>query len=142
MEDENIYRLELDNPIHLITPVRLINPQSGREVLTDAYWDTGAAVSVIGRLTAEYLKLPVLTDRCTTEGLGGKTEGRTLLTVALPGDTKRGIIVEAFEAERLPRDHEFIVGMDIISRGDFTLKREGKHVVLEFRFADDFFHII
>lgn len=140
MEDHK-YRKELANPRRVITPVRLINPNAGREVLTDAYWDTGAETSSILMMTAEYLRLPVMIDRCHMNGLGGKVEGRSLLTVALPGDARRGIIVEAFEAETIPGDFDFIIGMDIISKGDFSIRREGEHSVLEFTFGDDFFHI-
>lgn len=140
MEDHK-YRKELADLRRVITPVRLINPNAGREVLTDAYWDTGAETSSILKMTAEYLRLPVMIDRCHMNGLGGKVEGRSLLTVALPGDARRGIIVEAFEAETIPGDFDFIIGMDIISKGDFSIRREGEHSVLEFTFGDDFFHI-
>lgn len=140
MEDQK-YRKELADLRRVITPVRLINPNAGREVLTDAYWDTGAETSSILKMTAEYLRLPVMIDRCHMNGLGGKVEGRSLLTVALPGDARRGIIVEAFEAETIPGDFDFIIGMDIISKGDFSIRREGEHSVLEFTFGDDFFHI-
>lgn len=136
-----VYRKELANPRRVITPVRLMNPNAGREVLTDAYWDTGAETSSILKMTADYLRLPVLTDRCRMSGLGGKVSGRSLLTVALPGDVRRGIIVEAFEVGELPGDFDFIIGMDIISKGDFSIRREGEHNVLEFAFSDDFFHI-
>lgn len=135
------YRKELENPRRVITPVRLINPKAGREVLTDAYWDTGAETSSILKMTADYLCLPVLMDRCSMNSLGGKVGGRSLLTVALPGDARRGIIVEAFEAKELPGDFDFIIGMDIISKGNFSIIREGEHHVLEFTFGDDFFHI-
>ncbi len=140
MEDF-VYRKELANPRRVITPVRLMNPNAGREVLTNAYWDTGAETSSILKMTADYLRLPVLTDRCSMSGLGGKVSGRSLLTVALPGDVRRGIIVEAFEVGELPGDFDFIIGMDIISKGDFSIRREGEHNVLEFAFSDDFFHI-
>ena len=140
MEDQK-YRKELADLRRVITPVRLINPNAGREVLTDAYWDTGAETSSILKMTAEYLRRPVMIDRCHMNGLGGKVEGRSLLTVALPGDARRGIIVEAFEAETIPGDFDFIIGMDIISKGDFSIRRKGEHSVLEFTFGDDFFHI-
>lgn len=135
------YRKELENPRRVITPVRLINPKAGREVLTDAYWETGTETSSILKKTADYLRLPVLMDRCNMKGLGGKISGRSLLTVALPGDVRRGIIVEAFEVVELPGDFDFVIGMDIISKGDFSIRREGVHSVLEFTFSDDFFHI-
>ena len=70
----------------IITPIRLINTISRREVLTDALWDRGAEVSAISPDTANYLQLPVSVPHNIVQGVDGKANGRTLLTIAMPGN--------------------------------------------------------
>lgn len=127
------------SPKRIVTPVRLINSVSHREVLIDGIWDTGAEHSAILKSTSLFLDLPVLSERSHAQGLAGSVSGRVALTVALPGDARHGIIVEVFEVDRLPDNFDFVIGMDIISQGDLSIVHVEDRLQLQFRFGPKFF---
>ena len=141
-KEDRLFSYELKDPLRPVTPVRLINPQVRREVVLDAVWDTGSTVSLIGKRTSEYLQLPDIVPCASVMGGGGRVHGRVVLTVALPGDDRYLTVVEAFEAEEITDGHEFVNGMDIISKGDLTLTHRDGHAVLEFRFGEKFCRIL
>ena len=130
----------LESSRRVVTPIRLINTISRREVLTDALWDTGAEVSAISSDTANYLQLPVSVPHNAVQGVGGKAHGRALLTIAMPGNCGQATIVEAFESDQLPQDVEFVIGMDIIAQGDLSLSVSDGCMKLRFAFGPGFIH--
>lgn len=136
-----IFTQVLETSKRIVTPIRLINTISRREVLADALWDTGAEVSAISTDTATYLQLPITVQRNSVQGVGGKTKGRAVLTIAMPGNCGQATIVEAFEANHLPSHIAFIIGMDIISQGDFSLTVTNGTMELRFAFGPKFIHL-
>ena len=121
-----------------ITPVRIINPETKREVVVSALWDTGADVSVILKSTADFLGLYRSASECEAASVGGKFTGRTAAALALPGDDGRAILVYPFEAESLTRGIDFIIGMDIIKEGDFTLTFRNGQLLIAYTFGEKF----
>ena len=141
-ENRYTYTRTLDNPMLIVTPVRLVNTISRREVVLDAIWDTGAQTSVISTLVSRSLQLPRLKKpRKHLQGIGGTVSSRAVLSVAMPGDARWATIVEADEIEHIPSGFDFVVGMDIISRGDFSLAMVNGRMRLSFTFGQQFFFI-
>lgn len=135
------YYVETNDARRIVTPIRLINPLSKREVVVNGLWDTGADVSVILKGTADFLQLVRSEVTGGVDTIGGKAVGHVALTVALPGDQSHGIIVEPFEVERLSAGIDFVIGMDIIGEGDLTITRRGGGLALAFTFGDGFFRV-
>lgn len=140
-KDITIFTQILSSSGRIVTPIRLINTISRKEVLTDALWDTGAEVSCIRPLTAEYLQLPVSRANNSVQGVGGCVSGRALLTIAMPGNCGQATIIEAFESDQLPEGVEFVIGMDIISQGNFSLAVKDGQMTLNFAFGPSFIHL-
>lgn len=140
-QNTTFFTQTLPSTRRIITPIRLINTISRKEILTDALWDTGAEVSCIHPLTAEYLQLPVSRANNSVKGIGGRVSGRALLTIAMPGNCGQATIIDAFESDQLPEDVEFVIGMDIISQGNFSLTVEGGKMTLNFAFGPSFIHL-
>lgn len=144
-QNTTLFTQTLSSTRRIITPIRLINTISRKEILTDALWDTGAEVSCIHPLTAECLQLPVSRANNSVKGIGGRVSGRVsgraLLTIAMPGNCGQATIIDAFESDQLPEDVEFVIGMDIISQGNFSLTVEGGKMTLNFAFGPSFIHL-
>lgn len=105
--------------------------QVPRHHVTNALWDTGATRSVISSNVVKDLGLlPV--GKCNVNHAGGFSESCTyMVNVKLPN--KVGIAgILATEMEN-PTGFDVIVGMDIISRGDFALTHAGKKTCVSFR---------
>lgn len=99
----------------------------------DALWDTGASMSFINEKLARKLKLiPVDTGKVVTIN-GSKEAVYYIVDVALSGDIVfRNLKVCGAQANR--EDIEFIIGMDIISKGDFSIKNNSTGMVMEFEY--------
>ena len=127
-QNTTLFTQTLSSTRRIITPIRLINTISRKEILTDALWDTGAEV-------------PVSRANNSVKGIGGRVSGRALLTIAMPGNCGQATIIDAFESDQLPEDVEFVIGMDIISQGKFSLTVEGGKMTLNFAFGPSFIHL-
>ena len=81
-------------------------------------WDTGSNATIISSRLAKLLGEEVF-GRGAMDGIGGASEGNTyLLHVLLPtGDTMG--YTEVIECDY--GDYDAIIGMDIITKGDFHL---------------------
>lgn len=81
-------------------------------------WDTGSNTTIISSRLAKQLGGEVF-GRGAMDGIGGSSEGNTyLLHVLLPiGDTMA--YYEIIESDY--GDYDAIIGMDIITKGDFHL---------------------
>lgn len=143
MEEKSFtYTKFLDNPTLVVTPIRLINTVSQSEVIINAVWDTGTQTSVISRHISHTLNLPHLKrPKKDLQGISGIISSRAVLSIAMPGDVAWATIVEADEVEQIPKGYAFIIGMDIISRGVFTLAMVGGRMQLSFTFGPKFFFL-
>ena len=143
MEEKRFtYTKVLDNPLVPVTPIRLINTISKRTVILDAIWDTGAQTSVISRRTSDVLELPRLKrPKKQLQGISGTVQSKAVLSIAMPGDDGWATIVEVDEVERIPSGYDFIIGMDIITCGDFSLAMKDGRMQLSFTFGSKFFYL-
>ena len=114
------------------------NPTNPPSPLPEAYqttalWDTGATKSVITKATADALGLiPIGTARVSHAG-GTSLANTFLVNMFLPnGVAVAGIIVT--ECAGIANNAGALIGMDIISQGDFSITNFGGRTCMSFRF--------
>lgn len=119
------------------TPVKIKDPATGQETSTMGLWDTGATGSAITQSAAQRLGLiPVaMTEVRGVHGTETVPVYNVILilnneNISIPVRVTEGKAV-SFSAEG---DADILVGMDIITKGDFCISNfEGK-TVMTFRF--------
>jgi hypothetical protein len=102
----------------LMTPILLLTPDKA-PVQTTALWDTGATISAIIPEIRQQLGLPTI-DRILTIGPNNKSRVDVVhLSIELPNQ----ITIEDIDVAVCTFNHGvgMIIGMDIITLGDFTL---------------------
>jgi len=124
----------------IVTDVRLFpafDPQSYKTppypaFSTKALWDTGATKSVITDATAKSMNL-VAVGRTKVSHAGGISESNTyLVNIFLPNNVGvAGVLV--VEVNNIVGDFGAIIGMDIISGGDFAITNVGGETWMTFR---------
>lgn len=141
-QSNNIYRATFPSPCRkIITPLRVLNADKKKEVVVQALWDTGSSSSFISAKAAAFLRTVPTGDIVRWQAANGKFSTRTVVTVALPGDTAYATIAVAGIMKHMPYGVDFVIGLDIIDLGDFSLTHEGEDTVLTFRFSDRFFQL-
>ena len=103
----------------IITECQFCTTGGGKNITAhSSLWDTGSTTTILSRRLINELKTEPF-NKGGMSGIGGNTEGNTyLLHVMLPtGDAVT--YVEVFEADL--EDFDAIIGMDIISLGDFHI---------------------
>lgn len=134
MKDVWAHTWHFDRVIRVLeSPVQLSPLEGGNPKLTKAIWDTGAVGSVIDeRLAAELQLTPVYQTSVRT--MYGVFEARVY-----------DILLEIMETVRLPLrvvggydlsddgSIGFLIGMDVISLGDFSLSNHEGKTTLSFR---------
>ena len=140
MIPEATYRAKIDNCRRIVTPVRLLNVANGREEVVNGLWDTGSEISVVSRGLSARLDLPY-NRSLSVNGFGGRSEVRAVMALTFPGDFEYAVVVQAIETDGICDGVEFIIGMDIIDKGEFSLVRDGKSLVLTFKFGELFTHL-
>ena len=139
---DNVYQKEFDGiATKLITPIRIVNPINHREVVVPAIWDTGATYSVIRDKVSEFLKLETAGYSQSFLGIKGKYTCRAVVSVAMPGDQNHAVIVDVMEHDIPLADIDFIIGMDIITKGNLLIAHQDGKTVLSFEFNEEFVHI-
>jgi predicted aspartyl protease len=121
----------------IVTPLRIGTAYAPGEEPTlfprqyDAVWDTGATHSVIRRSLAAELSLPALRE-ATITGVGGNFRSKVYLaSLHLPNDTPIPEI-ELLGCDDSLNSH-MLIGMDIISQGDFLISTYGGTTVFSFQ---------
>jgi len=103
----------------VVTECEFISPDLKRRVKAfRAMWDTGSNATILSTALVRELN-PESFGKGGMIGIGGQSEGDTfLMHVSLPTDD---VITyqEVYEADL--RDYDAIIGMDIITRGNFHL---------------------
>lgn len=97
-------------------------------------WDTGSNATILSTALVRELH-PEVFGQGGMSGIGGQAEGNTyLLHVLLPSSD---VITyqEVYEADL--RDYDAIIGMDIITRGDFHLDCNKGETVFSFQLSND-----
>lgn len=122
---------------YIITPLRLSNHESGASAVVNAVWDTGVTRSVVSSNIANYLNLEKRGGGFTI-GIGGRVEVRLALALAFPGNADWYTIANSIVSQ-LPASIDFLIGLDIITLGDFCLKHAESGTLLEFVFDQEYF---
>jgi len=107
------------------------NSKDGQEC--SAIWDTGATNSVITKETAKILKL-VPTGMANVRGVHSTERVYTyLVDLILPNKlTIKGVRVT--ECKELVSDSGLLIGMDIITQGDFAVSNFNNKTTFTFRY--------
>ena len=121
----------------IVTPVRIEDIGGTRYFEGEALWDTGSERSVIAECVAKTLKLDTLPfGRIDTPA--GEADIDMGAILVFPGNVRRFVTIITGVMGGAYRKHDCIIGMDIIRRGDFTLRHEGDSIVFRFNFGVEF----
>ena len=113
----------------------------GRPFITTrikALWDTGASTSSISGAFSDRIGLPAI-DFTKIHGAGGVHDSRIFkIDLIIPGTQVR--INEILATEFVGHDFDMLIGMDIITLGDFSITNANGVTVFSFRIPSDVFH--
>lgn len=121
----------LINQVSVWDPVAIERPAPKDLPRFNAIWDTGATNTCISKRVAEQCGLEP-TGMTTASGVSGVSNRSTyLISLMLPN--KVGIEnLRVIDAD-LGEGNDLLIGMDIISRGDFAVSSHGGQTVFSFR---------
>ena len=102
------------------------------QIKTTALWDTGATSCIITRQSAVDLKLKP-TGKNTVNHGGGTSEHLTYLVNLLLPNNLMMVGVPVIEMENIQDNFGAIIGMDIISAGDFSITNLDGKTCFSFR---------
>lgn len=120
---------------YIVSPLRLSNHETGASAVVNAVWDTGATRSAVSPNMADYLNMEKRGGGFTT-GIGGRVEVR--LALAFPGNADWYTIANPIVSQ-LPASIDFLIGLDIITLGDFSMKHGDNGILFEFVFGQEYF---
>ena len=116
----------------LITPVTLysIPFNSSLTVSTNALWDTGASLSAITPEIQNKLKATPVGKR----SISGIHEAKVVDVVLVKVELPNSVIKKSIEVVvcNIPSNFDVILGMDIISLGDFAISNGNDQTLLSF----------
>lgn len=118
----------------IITPVKIEDPVSLSVLDTFGIWDTGATNSVITKTTAKALGLkPVSYTK--VRGVGGEMDSPVYRVRITLNNQDISIIAQVTECEELSVDTKtgMLIGMNVISMGDFSVSNFEGRTVMTFR---------
>jgi hypothetical protein len=96
-----------------------------------ALWDTGATGTCISARLAQYMKLDSVTSLYVTSVHGSKPSKIYPLDIILPDGIRiANVPVAEIDSER---EFDIIIGMNIISLGDFAITNNSGKTVMSFR---------
>lgn len=116
------------------TPVRIQNLISRVSLDTLALWDTGATNSVITRALAHQLELSPI-SRAYVNGVHGPKEVNVYYVEVTLNNDQITLKLNVTECEALSSDGRtgFLIGMDVITRGDFSITNFEGETMMSFR---------
>ena len=117
------------------TPVEIINPKANKTCPTLAIWDTGATNSVITKSKATELGL-IPISKTQVRGVGGVISTNMYLVSIQLNNKNITLTRLVTECEALSDDDNtgLLIGMDIITLGDFTVSNYNGKTTMTFRF--------
>lgn len=128
----DIQGMALALQVLVANPVEMKNSGSSQWIGTSAIWDTGAQHCVITSDLCARLKL---SPRAKTYfvGVGGNVPGGTdIVYLSLSGDSDTFLIALAGVVETLPGNVDMLIGMDVITQGDFTVSTKNGIITVAF----------
>ena len=119
----------------ITSPVEIINTANPtQKAITEAIWDTGATNSVITKGLAAKLGL-VASGQGLVKGVHGTKMVPVYPVKIILNNQNVSFILPVTECDDLTADgsSEFLIGMDIISKGDFSITNFGGNTVMTYR---------
>ena len=109
------------------------DPRSFAHIETDALWDTGATMSVITPQVVRSLKLQPIGKILVQHGGGESEQDTYIVNLILPnGVAFSGVVMS--EMDKVVDNFGIIIGMDVISNGDFSVTNYRGKTCFSFRF--------
>lgn len=118
----------------IVSDLSVVNPFNGSLEKTQGIWDTGATNSCISESLAKKLNLAPI-QRATVQGVHGAEEVNVYyITIVLPNENIK-LNVPVTECKELSEDGRIcmLIGMDVITKGDFCITNLNGKTVLSFR---------
>jgi hypothetical protein len=117
----------------IVSPFIAINIDSGSEVEIRGIWDTGATHTNITSSLAKELNL-IPKGKALINGVHGVKEVNTYSIKVKPKNQDFEMVLKVSECDELVggTDIKMLIGMDVISRGDFIITNHG-NTVMTFR---------
>lgn len=125
------YRLNvLKTPVTVSTDIK-INPQSHTKNFI-AIWDTGATSSVISSRVAQEMNLTPIGKTIVSTANGRAEVNRYIVTLELPNH----LVINDIEVSEgnLGANTDLLIGMDIITLGDFSITNIDNCTTFTFRY--------
>ncbi len=116
------------------TPVVLTNELENKSVETLAIWDTGATNSVITKSAAAELGL-IPISKAVVNGVHGYKEVNVYYLKITLNNQEITLKSQVTECEELSQDNStrFLIGMNIINLGDFSITNHQGNTIMSFR---------
>lgn len=117
----------------IITDVVIKNFNTGDEYKTKGIWDSGATNSVITKSIAAKLKL-IPSGLAVSKGVhGNKTVNKYVVYILLGSNMKYLLTVTECDELIDSGSVDALIGMDIITKGDFIITNYDNKTVMSFR---------
>jgi hypothetical protein len=100
-----------------------------QRIKVDALWDTGATISAISKRKAEYLNL-AQTGVEPIRGIDGIKEYPTVY-ISILFENDYPVLVKSAICDLAP-DFDLVIGMNVISKGDFCISNMGNDTLFSF----------
>ena len=119
----------------IITPVEITNTENGNTIRTLAIWDTGATGSVVTKKLASDLGLVAVSKGFANTAGGVVETGNYYVKITLIGSGSFTVKRRVTDCQRLSAtdDVGMLIGMDIITLGDFAITNLNGQTVMSFR---------
>jgi len=118
----------------IVTPVTLRNLATGQELNTYGIWDTGATGCVISEDAAKNLALIPIGQKETRGISGGRMSNVYYINITL-NNNQISLNARVTDCDKLSDDGSIglLIGMDIITLGDFYISNHHGKTVMTFR---------
>lgn len=137
-EDDRVKLFLPDGNDLLKMPIRIENQYQEEGLVVDSVWDTGAQFSVMSASLADKLKINRRPGGLM-DGVGQTVVSEVACAIAFPGNMDWYTYVHPRVVPKIAIGVDFIIGLDIITMGDFSLTRTREGLLMEFVFNEDYF---
>lgn len=121
----------------LKTSLKIANFATDKAMLVDAIWDTASTRSCVSQRVADALALDIRGGGSVV-GIGGRVKAGLTFALAFPGNTDWYTIARPM-VRPITDGVDFLIGLDIITMGDLSLKHGDNGTLLEFVFDQQYF---
>lgn len=119
----------------IYSPIQITNVFDRSKVIdSQGLWDTGATNSCITKEHAEQLGLPII-SKVTVSGVSGVHEANVYIVNLTLNNKSISVDIQVTECAALSADKKvgMLIGMDVISMGDFTISNHNNKTTMTFR---------